>query len=79
MIADAVLFQLVKESDFSCKSLRFLAREILSEVILSPLISLISDPDYINQTIIWLVGYVVEFLVIAYSRATIFCSLLSAV
>lgn len=60
-IADAILYKLLSEADFSCTPLRFLTREILTEVILLPLISLVSDPDYINQTIIWLVRVVVLF------------------
>lgn len=60
LVADALLYQLVPVSDFLCKPLRFLTREILAEVILLPLISMVSDPDYVNQTIIWLCS---DFLV----------------
>lgn len=60
-IADALLYKLLLEADFSCTPLRFLTREILTEVILLPLISLVSDPDYVNQTIIWLVRAILLF------------------
>ncbi len=56
-IAEAVLYKLFPESDFNCKPLRFLVREILTEVILLPLLSMVSDPDYVNQTILWLVSF----------------------
>lgn len=57
-ISDALLYKLLPQSDFDCKALRFLCKEILTEVILLPLLNLVSDPDYVNQTIIWLVGIV---------------------
>ncbi|XP_065220750.1 sorting nexin-13-like [Planococcus citri] len=53
-IADAFLYQVIPESDFLCRPLRSLTREILAEVILYPVISMVSDPDYVNQSIIWM-------------------------
>ncbi|XP_034255128.1 sorting nexin-13 [Thrips palmi] len=53
-IAEILLFLLLPEDDFHCKTLRFLVRELFVEVIILPLLDLFSDPDYINQTIIWL-------------------------
>ena len=35
-------------------SVRVLTREVLASSILQPLLTLISDPDIINQNIIWL-------------------------
>lgn len=55
-IAEILLFLLLPEDDFHCKTLRFLVRELFVEVIILPLLDLFSDPDYINQTIIWLVS-----------------------
>ncbi|XP_026279783.1 sorting nexin-13 [Frankliniella occidentalis] len=53
-IAEILLFILLPEEDFHCKPLRLLVRELFVEAIILPLLDLFSDPDYINQTIIWL-------------------------
>lgn len=53
-LAEIVLFLLLPENDFHCTPLRLLVRELFVEVIVLPLLDLFSDPDYINQTIIWL-------------------------
>lgn len=69
-IAEILLFLLLPEDDFHCKTLRFLVRELFVEVIILPLLDLFSDPDYINQTIIWLVSInsvsVVRIILIIY-------------
>ena len=41
-------------SDYITGSVRVLTREVLASSILQPLLTLISDPDIINQNIIWL-------------------------
>ena len=62
-VAEILLFLLLPEADFHCKPLRLLVRELFVEVIILPLIDLFSDPDYINQTLIWLVSqYSMPFL-----------------
>ncbi|GAV09767.1 hypothetical protein RvY_19253, partial [Ramazzottius varieornatus] len=39
---------------FGCLPYRELAKEILTTQVFQPLVKLICDPDYISQTIIWL-------------------------
>ncbi|RZF41068.1 hypothetical protein LSTR_LSTR002700 [Laodelphax striatellus] len=53
-ICEVVLFLMLPEENFHCKSLRYFVRELLVNSILMPLIEMFSDPDYINQIIIWL-------------------------
>ncbi|XP_069691932.1 sorting nexin-13-like [Periplaneta americana] len=53
-VSEVLLFLLLPVDDFHCKPLRFLLRELLVSTVVLPLFSLISDPDYINQIIIWL-------------------------
>ena len=53
-VAEILLFLLLKEQDFNAIPLRTLTREILVNVILTPTLDLISDPDFINQTLVWL-------------------------
>lgn len=54
-LCEVVLFLLLPAEDFQCKALRFLLRELLVSSVLLPLLALFSDPDYINQIIVWLV------------------------
>ena len=53
-VAEILLFLLLKEQDFNAIPMRTLAREILVNVILKPTLDLVSDPDFINQTLVWL-------------------------
>ncbi|XP_033608688.1 sorting nexin-13 isoform X2 [Cryptotermes secundus] len=53
-VSEVLLFLLLPVDDFHCKPLRFLLRELLVSTVVLPLFGLISDPDYINQIIIWL-------------------------
>ena len=53
-VAEILLFLLLKEEDFNAIPMRTLAREILVNVILKPTLDLVSDPDFINQTLVWL-------------------------
>lgn len=40
--------------DFQAHSLRTLTRELLVNVVLKPILDLVSDPDFLNQSIVWL-------------------------
>uniref|UniRef100_A0A0K2UHU8 Sorting nexin13like [Megachile rotundata] n=1 Tax=Lepeophtheirus salmonis TaxID=72036 RepID=A0A0K2UHU8_LEPSM len=51
-IAELVLFLLLPPEDFGTSSFRMLTRELLVNVVFKPTFDLISDPDFINQTII---------------------------
>ncbi|XP_071451053.1 sorting nexin-13-like [Hetaerina americana] len=53
-IVEVLLYLLVPAEDFHCKPLRFLFREIVVNALLVPLLHMVSDPDYINRTIVWL-------------------------
>lgn len=55
-LTDIILFYLSPELEFHCLSLRYLTREIIVNSVLLPILSKLSDPDYINQVIIYLVG-----------------------
>ncbi|XP_014258337.1 sorting nexin-13-like [Cimex lectularius] len=53
-LTDIVLFYLSPEVEFHCLALRYITRELIVNSVLIPLINKLSDPDYINQMIIWL-------------------------
>ncbi|KDR10032.1 Sorting nexin-13 [Zootermopsis nevadensis] len=53
-VSEVLLFLLLPVDDFHCKPLRFLLRELLVSTVVLPLFGLVSDPDYINQIIVWL-------------------------
>lgn len=53
-IMEILLYILLPDDDFHCKPLRFLLRDIFSNGVILPLFDLVSDPDYINQVIIWI-------------------------
>lgn len=50
-LAEVILYFLVPESDFESKALRFLLRELVASTCLKPTVDMVSDPDYVNQTI----------------------------
>ncbi|KAF5282763.1 hypothetical protein FQR65_LT02760 [Abscondita terminalis] len=53
-VVELLLYILLPDEDFQCKPLRIVLREIFCSYVISPLISMISNPDFINQSIIWL-------------------------
>ncbi|CAH1994332.1 unnamed protein product [Acanthoscelides obtectus] len=53
-LMEVLLYILLPDEDFQCKPLRFVLREICANCVILPLFNLVSDPDYINQAIIWL-------------------------
>ncbi|GAB6032695.1 sorting nexin 13 [Chamberlinius hualienensis] len=53
-LVEILLYLLLPDEDFNNKTLRYLARDLMANVIFIPTINLFSDPDYINQTIVWL-------------------------
>nr|CAH7757697.1 unnamed protein product [Callosobruchus chinensis] len=53
-LMEVLLYILLPDEDFQCKPLRFVLREIWANCVILPLFNLVSDPDYINQAIIWL-------------------------
>lgn len=53
-VSDVLLYLLLPPDDFHNKIMRIFVRELLVNTILLPVINLVSDPDYINQTIVWM-------------------------
>ncbi|EFA04766.2 sorting nexin-13 [Tribolium castaneum] len=53
-IIEILLYILLPDEDFHCKPLRYVLREIFANCVIQPLFAMLSDPDYINQAIIWL-------------------------
>ncbi|XP_041977352.1 sorting nexin-13-like isoform X2 [Aricia agestis] len=51
-VAETVLYLIAPEEAWRCHALKMFLIELLSSVVLKPLISLLSDPDNINRTII---------------------------
>lgn len=54
-LTEILLYLLLPDEDFQCKPVRYVLRELLASCIIRPLLNLISDPDYINQVVTWLV------------------------
>ncbi|KAM9307616.1 sorting nexin-13 isoform 1-T1 [Gastrophryne carolinensis] len=54
-LCEVLLYLLLPPGDFQNKIMRYFVREILSRGILLPLVNQLSDPDYINQYIIWMI------------------------
>ncbi|XP_053322437.1 sorting nexin-13 [Spea bombifrons] len=54
-LCEVLLYLLLPPGDFQNKIMRYFVREVLSKGILLPLINQLSDPDYINQYIIWMI------------------------
>ncbi|XP_053625405.1 sorting nexin-13-like isoform X2 [Plodia interpunctella] len=51
-VSEAVLYLVAPEEAWKCHSLKLILIELLSAVVLQPLLSLLSDPDNINRAII---------------------------
>ncbi|XP_031213315.1 sorting nexin-13 isoform X1 [Mastomys coucha] len=54
-LCEVLLYLLLPPGDFQSKIMRYFVREILARGILLPLINQLSDPDYINQYVIWMI------------------------
>ncbi|KAH9524850.1 sorting nexin 13 [Bulinus truncatus] len=53
-LSEVLLYLLLPKEDFHNKPFRYIVREVLVNGIFLPTIDLLSDPDYINQYIVWL-------------------------
>ncbi|KAF5288724.1 hypothetical protein FQA39_LY15296 [Lamprigera yunnana] len=53
-VIELLLYILLPDEDFQCKPLRIALREIFCSYVVLPLVTMISNPDFINQSIIWL-------------------------
>ncbi|KAK1172935.1 sorting nexin-13 isoform X1 [Acipenser oxyrinchus oxyrinchus] len=54
-LCEVLLYLLLPPGDFHNQNMRYFVREILARGILLPLINQLSDPDYINQYVIWMI------------------------
>ncbi|XP_033104173.1 sorting nexin-13-like isoform X2 [Anneissia japonica] len=52
-ICELLLFLLLPADDFHSKHFRFIIRELVVFGVIRPIIEMVVDPDYINQTIVW--------------------------
>ena len=55
-ITEVLLYLLLPTEDFHNKTFRYFLREIIATSVLLPTVNLMCDPDYVNQTISWLVS-----------------------
>ncbi|KAK6102843.1 PXA domain family protein [Brugia pahangi] len=55
-VADILLYLLTPAEDFRSRPFRFLLREIYVKRMMLPLFDMLSDPDFINRSIIWLLS-----------------------
>ncbi|KAF7221700.1 transcript variant X2 [Nothobranchius furzeri] len=54
-LCELLLYLLLPPGEFHNKSMRYFLREVLAYGVLLPLINQLSDPDYINQFVIWMI------------------------
>ncbi|XP_069769901.1 sorting nexin-13 isoform X2 [Narcine bancroftii] len=54
-LCEILLYLILPPGDFHNKNMRYFLREILAKGIFLPLIDQLSDPDYVNQYIIWMI------------------------
>ncbi|CAJ0952746.1 unnamed protein product, partial [Mesorhabditis belari] len=57
-LIDILLYLLMPPEDFRCRPLRFLVREIMVKIIFVPLLDHFSNPENINQLLVWLLSEV---------------------
>lgn len=54
-LSEVILYLLLPESEFQTKALRYMLREIIALNVMLPMVNMVSDPDYINQTMaLWI-------------------------
>lgn len=56
-LAEIILYYILPPEDFSNAPLLAAVVEILVSSVILPVVTLVSDPDYINQLIIWAVSW----------------------
>ena len=55
-ISEILLFLMIPDNEFNSKPFSFLIREVIANGMIKPMIEQLTDPDYVNQTIIWIVS-----------------------
>lgn len=55
-IADSILYLLLPSETYGCNPVGTLAQDLLVNYVIYPVLNLFSEPDFVNQYIIWLVN-----------------------
>ncbi|XP_018645660.1 sorting nexin, putative [Schistosoma mansoni] len=53
LLSDMFLFFVTPTEEYGVPGIRYIARELLVNSVLIPMINLLSDPDFVNRTIAW--------------------------
>ena len=59
-VADSVLYLLLPSETYGCNPVGSLAQDLLVHYVLIPVLNLFSEPDFVNQYIVWLVSWLLE-------------------
>ena len=62
-VIEVLLYLLLPEEDFRSKGFRYFLREVIAKSVILPTVNLLCDPDYVNQTISWLLAKETTFTV----------------
>ncbi|CAJ0587285.1 unnamed protein product, partial [Mesorhabditis spiculigera] len=57
-LMDILLYLMMPPEDFRCRPLRFLMREIMVKIVFVPMLDHFSNPDNVNQLLVWLLSEV---------------------
>lgn len=55
-IMESVMYLLLPPDIYGCNPIGVLAQDLVVQYVLVPVLNLISDPDFVNQYIVWLVS-----------------------
>ena len=55
-ITEVLLYLLLPPEEFHNKNIRYFLREVIAASVFLPTVNMICDPDYVNQTVSWLVN-----------------------
>jgi hypothetical protein len=55
-ISETILYLLLPGEIYGCTAVGSLAQDLLVNYILIPVLNLFSEPDFVNQYVIWLVS-----------------------
>lgn len=50
------MYLLLSPETYGCNAVGVLAQDLVVQYVLIPVLNLISDPDFVNQYIVWLVS-----------------------
>lgn len=62
-IVEILLYLLLPEEDFASVGYRYFLKEVIAHSVVLPTVNLVCDPDYVNQTISWLLAKETTFTV----------------